>query len=296
MKKIFIPAFLALTALAASAQAQVTTSYGDLILGFRASSGTGQNVNLEVDVGSITTFKAVAAGKTLVVSHLAAADIASVYGANWATRTDLVWGVVGTTSRTATGPDGEPASTLWATNPEAIAGIQSTPFKPGSVGAQSVSAGVMEPLYGSEAGSLGGKAATANSAYAATINATTPGSYSVQDTYQASESFAYFNPTVDNSANVSAGAYSASDLYELRPGASAATYIGTFGLNSSGVLTFFTTASAVAPGAGNETFTTQPAGATIVSGTTVVFNAAATGSPAPSYKWYLNGVALSDGG
>ena len=41
------------------------------------------------------------------------------------------------------------------------------------------------------------------------------------------------------------------------------------------------------------TITSAPTGAAITSGTTVVFNVTATGSPAPSYQWNLSGVALN---
>ena len=40
------------------------------------------------------------------------------------------------------------------------------------------------------------------------------------------------------------------------------------------------------------TITQQPASQTIASGTTVVFQAAASGLPAPTYQWYFNGAAL----
>ena len=40
-------------------------------------------------------------------------------------------------------------------------------------------------------------------------------------------------------------------------------------------------------------FTTQPVGKTIATGSTVVFTTSATGSPAPTYQWRQNGVAIS---
>jgi hypothetical protein len=51
--------------------------------------------------------------------------------------------------------------------------------------------------------------------------------------------------------------------------------------------------AAVAPAS---SFTVQPSSQTISSGSTVVFNADASGSPAPSYQWYYNGSALANGG
>jgi hypothetical protein len=40
-------------------------------------------------------------------------------------------------------------------------------------------------------------------------------------------------------------------------------------------------------------FTSQPASTTVAPGTTVVFNAAATGTPAPTYQWKLNGTPIA---
>ena len=52
MKKYFLTAILAALGLALPATAQVQTNLGDLILGFYATGGVGQNINLEVDLGS----------------------------------------------------------------------------------------------------------------------------------------------------------------------------------------------------------------------------------------------------
>jgi len=43
-------------------------------------------------------------------------------------------------------------------------------------------------------------------------------------------------------------------------------------------------------------FTVQPSSQSISSGSTVVFNANASGSPSPSYQWCYNGSALANGG
>ena len=42
-------------------------------------------------------------------------------------------------------------------------------------------------------------------------------------------------------------------------------------------------------------FASQPVSQTVASGSTVVFSASATGSPAPTYQWYLNGTAIASG-
>ena len=70
MKKFFLTAFLAALGLATPAMAQVSANLGDLILGFRATGGQGQNVNLEVNLGSVAQFQGQAAGTTLLISRL----------------------------------------------------------------------------------------------------------------------------------------------------------------------------------------------------------------------------------
>jgi hypothetical protein len=48
--------------------------------------------------------------------------------------------------------------------------------------------------------------------------------------------------------------------------------------------------------AGSPSFTSQPASQTVNSGQSVAFSVATTGTPAPTYQWFLNGTALADGG
>src|ERR1017187_4474569 len=68
----------------------VSAQLDDLILGFRASGGTGAGVNLEVDLGSISNFYN-GASSSLNLSNLVIQDLIDTYGANWASRTDLFW-------------------------------------------------------------------------------------------------------------------------------------------------------------------------------------------------------------
>jgi len=243
MKKLITAALVVMAGLAASASAQISANPGDLVLGFYATGGQGQNVNLEVDLGSVAQFSNLAAGQVLTLPKLAAADLVSTYGANWNSRTDLWWGVVGTAGRVATGPGGQPATTLWATRAQPALGTQSTPWTPASRNAQSNPSALIEALLAGAPGSLTGATATTNSASAAAINAGTAGSYTVQDTTQPGTSFGFFNPSIDNGTNIPASSYAASDLYEVQPAASAAKYLGTFGLSAGGSLIFTTTPS-----------------------------------------------------
>ena len=223
MKKLFLTAFLAALGLAAPAMAQVSANLGDLILGFRATGGQGQNVNLEVNLGSVAQFQGQAAGTTLLISRLSAADLAATYGAGWATRTDLFWGIIGTAVRISGGPGGSPVGTLWATNAEPVGGTQSVAWTPGSRGAHFNASSVIEAVLLGSPGSLNGVAATTNSATAAAVNATLPGSFGYQDTFQPGVSFAFFNPSIDNSVKADGSGFAVSDLYEVQTGAAAST-------------------------------------------------------------------------
>ena len=62
-------------------------------------------------------------------------------------------------------------------------------------------------------------------------------------------------------------------------------------VQSSTVTLTIGTATATPP-----VITTQPYPQTISSGSTVVFHVIASGTPAPTYQWYFNGLALGNGG
>ena len=63
--------------------------------------------------------------------------------------------------------------------------------------------------------------------------------------------------------------------------------------NGNGTSTAFSYVINVAAAANSApTITTQPASATVLAGGSVVFNAAAAGSPAPTFQWFKNGTAI----
>ena len=293
MKKFLLTAILAAVGFALPALAQVQANLGDLVLGFRATGGTGQNVNLEVNIGSVSQFQGQAAGTTLLISRLAAADLSATYGANWATRTDLVWGIVGTAGRISGGPNGSPIATLWATNAEATVGTQSLAWPAGSRGAQFNASSNIEALLLGAPGSLNGASATANSTSTAAITATVAGSYAYQDTFQSGVSFGFFNPSINNTVKADVSGYSVSDLYEVRAD-STSTYLGSFGLAANGTLTFSTSPTFfTAAAAGSPVITTQPVAQAVSAGANVTFTVAATGSGTLTYQWLKDGVAIS---
>ncbi|HVS52035.1 MAG TPA: immunoglobulin domain-containing protein [Opitutaceae bacterium] len=292
MKKILSTACLALLGLALPASAQVQANFNDLILGFRATGGQGQNVNLEVDLGSVALYTN-PASSPMVVGRLALADLTSTYGSTWNARTDLVWGIVGTAGRISTGPTGQPAATLWASRTETTAGTPSTPWTPGSRNAQTNASASIETLFLGAPGSLNGASASPNSTFSALVTATLSGSYSVQDTFQAGTSFGFFNPSIDGAATVGGTSYAVLDLYELQPGAASATYVGSFGLSANGTLTFSKSAGYFAGGAAAApAVSSQPTSQSVAAGGGVTLTAVATGSP--TFTWQQNGTTISN--
>ena len=233
-------------ALSAGAQT-VTAGLNDLVLGFYASGGTGAGSNLEVDLGNVGNFYGVSG--TITLAGLSAADLSSTYGSTWNTRTDLYWGVIGTTGSTAgttIGLNSIASKTLWGSKTEATLGTLSTPWNAGTTFAQQGPANTIATLYTGAGGSLNGASATGNSATAAILNNTLAGSWSKQLGSTAA-AFGYFNPSgvFSNSTNISVGSFAASDLYALQPGSGAAAYVGTFALSSGGALTYSNTPSSV---------------------------------------------------
>ena len=207
----------------------LTPNYGDLILGFRATGAPGETLNLEVDLGNMSNFYGAAVGSTIPLPALSMQDLSDVYGANWYTRTDLVWGAVATTGRASGTSDGHATvDTLWATTADGLPA-----WNRGSSFAQATASANIEPMFvGGSAGTLLGANSTTNSSKAAVINATGPGSWTYQDSKTAGESFGYFNPSVDGSANV-AGGQAVLALYELQPGTGAGTKLGNLVLSQA---------------------------------------------------------------
>jgi hypothetical protein len=207
----------------------ITPQLDDLILGFHATGGTGQSVNLEVDLGNISNFYGAATGSTNLLPALALQDLSDAYGASWYTRTNLFWGAVATTGRaTGTADDHAPVGTLWATDPDG-----EPAWNRGSVFAQKTASATLEAVFTpGSAGSLYGATATSNSSVTADITASLPGSWSSEDLKTVGTSFGYFNPTVDN---VVSNGPVMSELYELQPGDGAGTDLGELVLSPSGL-------------------------------------------------------------
>ncbi|MBK8092073.1 MAG: PEP-CTERM sorting domain-containing protein [Verrucomicrobiaceae bacterium] len=100
-----------MTALASQASA-ATYVAGDLILGFRATGGTGASSNLLVNLGQADTVFRDATSNLLNFVDIGTL-LTSTYGSDWNTRSDLFWGVAGVRSNSniAGAVDGDPTRT-----------------------------------------------------------------------------------------------------------------------------------------------------------------------------------------
>ncbi|MCW1884955.1 hypothetical protein OKA04_09465 [Luteolibacter flavescens] len=77
------------------ATAAWTFENGNLLLGVQATGGTGASTNVFFNLGSATAFRD---GQITGVRGNISADLVAAYGANWYSRTDLHFGVIGNLS------------------------------------------------------------------------------------------------------------------------------------------------------------------------------------------------------
>jgi hypothetical protein len=233
----------------------VSATFGDLILGFRASGGTGAATNLEVNIGKASLYTSAVPGTIVAVAGLSVLDLTSTYGTGWATRSDLTWGIIGTTGLSVV--DGAPARTIWASRVESTPGAISDPWLRGGVFTLQVPSNRIASIYTAAPGSFDSATGSPNSTTAVLADAAAAGSWTAQESFTPGVGFSYFNPTVSASMDSISTAPSAYDgvtgfgvldLWDIRPGAagSAADYVGSFGLSQNGALIFSKSASTFA--------------------------------------------------
>lgn len=107
-----------------SAFAAAPFQNGDLLMGFRATTGLGAGDVYVVNIGQAAGFRDGTTTGDLPLGALGA-KLSSLYGAGWASRTDLFWGIAGTPSNEVE-VNGDPADTLYASK------SQTTPGTPGT--------------------------------------------------------------------------------------------------------------------------------------------------------------------
>ena len=131
MKPPFISSLPAAIAVAAglflganSSSAAVTYSVGDLLLGFHTDAGTGSGTSFVVNVGSAASYKTNALTVPSVTDI--GSVLASTYGNNWFSRTDLYWGIAAVRDSAAGGPNtvvnGDAKATIYISRPASAPG------------------------------------------------------------------------------------------------------------------------------------------------------------------------------
>lgn len=233
----FILGLISVLALPFAARAQTTMSSTDLLMGFRASGGTGATLNLQVDLGSITSFLSGANSTAGVhtIGNLAVADLVSTYGSSWNTRSDLTWGILGA--------NGGVNKSLYGTFAESTPG---TVFPSGSIDISSQSLrNTPINLVQGQLTALNGQTAASNN-FSTVLSTGDTASWSSVGFADAGVAYSFFDlTTFENNTNITGGSYVVSDLYRYTSSDTLA-YVGSFALNTAGTLFFSTSASSFA--------------------------------------------------
>jgi hypothetical protein len=257
MKTSFKTLLLATAVTASSAFAQTTTTtntfdFGDIMLGFSASSGTGAGKSLQVNLGAFQQFDN-ADGSTIAFSSSIVADLNATFGDgtngtnDWRTSGFVKWSVIGTTGPT-NGIDGLSRRTIFTTAPDGAIAPAATVDLTQSSDVPDITS--MSTLYN-------GATVTANSTVSVVVDNSNAGSYFARVNNSPTVRFGTSNQTVAN------GTSSVLDFYAVVPtnpfgglGGEAidgighvytagSNFLGEFELKASGLTFTAATASAI---------------------------------------------------
>ena len=204
------------------AHAQVLNDWGsnDLMIGFRASGGTGSSDSYLVNIGSAANFNTNRDAATLSLGGIGA-DLTAKYGGDWYSRSDLFWGMFGTTISAA--------PTLYSSVARSDSNAQSTP--PPSVTDPNNRSGTASQIT-SVTSAFNLLSPTANSTNAAfQPNTASPSSYN----YQVTQSGTDFG-SISQWNNIQGNLNQILDLYGQNN--SGTFWRGGFSLNNSGTIAF----------------------------------------------------------
>ena len=253
MKKhnILTKSLAAIVAVTLVGQSAFAATYiaNDLILGFRATGGTGATQNVVVNLGQASTFTgAVADISTVVGTASTGSDLNTAFttwtthrsdGSNGGLGSDVIWSITGTSgSFAAVGAD--PAKTVYATRAITTAGTHPSAWQRGSDIAQGVTTNLMK-AFGNQYTTY---TATANGGViqlTGDVNSYSsyqPGGTVANSGPTPGTSFKAFNPSAETSS-----ALSSAELFRMTPGSGSGKYVGTFTLNADGTLSFSKTTS-----------------------------------------------------
>ena len=219
----------------AMATTVTTPSDGDIFIGFRATSGQGAATSYLVNIGSDSTFNAASSGATSVGNLNA--DLTAIFGSNWSSRSDVLWGVFG--ARNNVNP------TVYGTRAQAPFGTVAPTYPTLDLTARS---GTTSQIV-SVISAYSGLDATANNPKAATQNnSTAASSYAAQVGTAGTTDFGSLSGWTSIEDSFGAGAASSAlDFFRFAfvSGSNAVQRLGTFSISTAGALTFTTKTVAV---------------------------------------------------
>lgn len=218
-----------------SAKAGITTSNGDLFLGFYS---TGSSTSYLVDLGAASNFRDFSGTETLSLGNIGA-DLTSIYGNNWNTSSSVFWGVFGTDYNSSV--NGDPTYTLYAGQAEGSVGTVGNGYQEKSTATQ---AGPASKISNMRSVASGLNVTDSTNSGVAVIEAnSTSGSFGGYVSNSGFTNFSYFNSAMGEFGSGTAG--TAIDLFRMTPStlgvnAPNGTYYGTFTIDNSGTVTFAT--------------------------------------------------------
>jgi hypothetical protein len=258
-RSAFLHAAAALLLAASSGQSALVNSWtnGELIIGFRVAGGDGFGESYLVNIGNRTNYSTNTAPFTLSLGNLGL-DLSGTYGTNWFSRTDLFWGVFGTTESVA--------PTLFASRAQPTNGVLSAPWpsEPDSAVRTITKSEIVSVT--TEFNNLQSTANSTNAVFQ--TDAANAGSYNWQVTANSGTDFG----SVSQWTSIEGLASQRLDLWQV---SAATTYRGTFSLNSSGQISFLNDTPV-----GSAPVITSPTTATATIG--VFFTYTITASNAPT--------------
>lgn len=216
---------------------------GDLILGFRATGGTGGTTNVLLNLGNASIYRDATSQFTLSLGNVDA-DLDAIFGSNWNTRLDLNWSVSGTQF---TAGNGFTNRTLIASRAQAfplglLGSANSTPWNRGTLATHNPVAAKLAALGGTFDDVSANQSESTNAAGFALIQTHAQNNsfeefMSGGSQSSSGSSYSYFSGGIEGTfANGASG--SALDLYVMASGVGAGTYEGTFTISDNATITF----------------------------------------------------------
>ncbi|HEV7948824.1 MAG TPA: hypothetical protein VGP24_03560 [Glaciihabitans sp.] len=219
---------------------------GDLLVSFRATGGQGGDQTYTLNLGN-AALSYRDATSNFTVSNIGL-DLTSTFGANWATRSDIFWGISGVQNNASPVPvappavNGDPTRTLYVSQDQTTLNTQSDTPTVASSTIQGSAATNMVSFQNAFAAAT----ASLNNANGAVIPTSASNDYAQFQTGSSSFGSTFGYNGIEGSAALGVVS-TALDLYRILNSTRTGTYEGTFTIDALGNVAFRTTAAPEAP-------------------------------------------------